>query len=677
MRGVSRGLRPQIPATKNPMPHLTLHSAARRLLALTAVVALAGCAAAPTVDQQAAALASTDQTVAVGGTFSYTNDVFVNYHSRHGVALIDLHGFVLRDQEWRVPLASVEFAQLKVDQDEQSASYQIDLPLRPAAQLNDIDHDGQGGIKLYTVAYWSDPFGDRETMYGWPTYLTSLRTDGERGDEVTGGKLVVWSPDAAQQFPSDFGRDNLLFTGDDPLLPLPAGYAVVDLDTRPFTVDRTATPNMPLYEGDALGTKDVSQLSYRNAFGQFFAQARLAYAFNGMPGKQPDWDGLFASIAPRVLQAEADNDARAFFLAMRDFVNGFHDGHTTIYGGDLADEIDDELYGGGYGFAIRELDDGRALVTYVMKDGPAEAAGMREGAELHSLNTTPVAEAAATIVPPTGAFSTERALRYDQLRYLLRAPIGTTAQFSFSNPGGKPQAVELTAVAEQHSLHATSIYRGADPTAAPIEYWVTDSNIGYVRINTNDDDLDLLDDLFRRAMESFEYNDVTGVMVDLRQNSGGTSLDLAGYLTDTPEPLGTLEYFNTASGIFAADGPRDQSSVTSNPYEVGNIALLVGPACFSACELEAYGFSKLTDAIVVGYEPTAGVVAEVSRGSFDLPEGINIQMPTGRYVLPDASLFLEGSGVAPTLRVPFDGKTALSDDDAVYDAAEQALLDSE
>lgn len=659
------------------MPHSSHHPIARRLLALVAVAMLTSCAVAPTVDQQAAALANTDQPVAVQGSFTYTNDIFVNYHSRHGVALVDLHGFVLRDQDWRVPLASVEFAQLKVDQDEQSASYQLDLPLRPGAQLNDLDHDGKGGVKLYSVAYWSDPFADRHTVYGWPTYLTSLRTDGERGDEVTGGKLIVWSPDQAQQFPSDFGSDGRLFTGDDPLLPLPAGYAVVDLDTHPFTVDRTATPEMLLYEGTDLSTKDVSQLSYREAFAQFFAQARLAYAFNGLADKQPDWDGLFASIAPRVLQAEADNDKRAFFLALRDFVNGFHDGHTTIYGGDLADEIDDELYGGGFGFAIRELDDGRALVVYVTKDGPAEAAGIREGAELHSFNGLPVVEAAASIMPPTGAFSTERALRYDQMRYLLRAPIGTTAQISFSNDGGKPQTAQLTAVEEQRSLRATSIYRGADPTAAPIEYWVTDSDLGYVRINTNDDDLDLLDDLFRRAMESFEYNEVTGVIVDLRQNDGGTSLDLAGYLTDTPEPLGTLEYFNKASGIFEADGPREESSVTDEPYQVGKIALLVGPACFSACELEAYGFSKLANAIVVGQEPTAGVVAEVSRGSFELPEGISIQMPTGRYVLPNASLFLEGSGVAPTLRVPVDETTALSDGDAVYDAAEQALLGSE
>jgi len=35
-------------------------------------------------------------------------------------------------------------------------------------------------------------------------------------DEVIGGKLIVWSPDDQQQFPTSYGADGLLFTKDDP-----------------------------------------------------------------------------------------------------------------------------------------------------------------------------------------------------------------------------------------------------------------------------------------------------------------------------------------------------------------------------------------------------------------------------------------------------------------------------
>src|SRR4029079_17550487 len=107
-------------------------------------------------------------------------------------------------------------------------------------------------------------------------------------------------------------------------------------------------------------------------------------------------------------------------------------------------------------------------------------------------------------------------------------------------------------------------------------------------------------------------------------------------------------------------------------YRFPNVALLVDQTCTSACEIEAYGFSKLPNVVVVGQYPSGGVEAEVARGQFELPEGIKLQFPTGRIVLPDGSLFLKGQGVQPTVRVPIDEKSVLSSDDVVLKAAEAA-----
>jgi C-terminal processing protease CtpA/Prc len=148
---------------------------------------------------------------------------------------------------------------------------------------------------------------------------------------------------------------------------------------------------------------------------------------------------------------------------------------------------------------------------------------------------------------------------------------------------------------------------------------------------------------------------------------------LAGYLSKQPIPLAQLEYFSDASGRFEPDGARDQVEPVDDPYHFEKLAVLVDQGCFSACELEAYGFSKLPGAIVVGQYPSAGVEAEVLRGPYWLPEDIFFQAPTGRYVLPDGALFLEGAGVAPTLRVPVDERGVL-EEDAVLRAAEDTLL---
>ena len=631
-------------------------------------------APAPIAEPTPAAAA---QPVKIAGTLAYTNDILTAYHTRHAVALVDMHGFVTRDRAWAIPGESLVFGALTLDRQRGSGSYSLYLPARPPGTPSDVDHDGQPdqGVWIFAVAYWSDPFtsADREQR-GWPTYITSTVVDAENHDEVTGGRLVVWSPDDQQQFPAGFGPDGKLFTDDDPLQRLPAGYAAVDLDAAPFALDRSAEPSLPLHEQPSDAVKDFSGLGYVAAFQRLYEQVHREYAFNGIPGKEPDWAGVYAKVAPMVARAEQSHDAQAFYLALRAFASAFHDGHVSLDGGNLADKAFDQAAAGGYGFAIRQADDGRYLVVYLQPDGPAAKAGIAKGAAVTAFDRRPIDQAIAAVDPLEGPYSTERALRYDQARYLLRAPIGTSAAVTFENPNSQPSTATLVAVDERDSLDATSPQRDADPTAPPVEYWVLDSGLGYVRINSNDDDLDLIDELFARALDSFDYHQVPGVIVDLRRNDGGAILGLAGYLTDQAIPLGQAEYYSTAPGAFEADGERDEIAPIKQPYHFERLAVLVDQGCFSACEVEAYGFGQLPGAIVVGHNPTAGVEADVAQGQFDLPEKIWMQFPTGRMVLPDGSLFLEGAGVAPTLRVPLDERALLSDDDVVLRAAEDALL---
>jgi C-terminal processing protease CtpA/Prc len=96
--------------------------------------------------------------------------------------------------------------------------------------------------------------------------------------------------------------------------------------------------------------------------------------------------------------------------------------------------------------------------------------------------------------------------------------------------------------------------------------------------------------------------------------------------------------------------------------------------CYSACEIEAYGFSQVPGMVVMGQFPTAGVEAETARGDFKLPAGIELTIPTGRFTLPDGSIFLEGQGVQPTIRLAVDQASVLSDQDTVLQAAYDYIL---
>src|SRR5690606_18298530 len=239
----------------------------------------------------------------------------------------------------------------------------------------------------YSPNLYGDPFsvGDDRSL-GWPSYLATVKTDTENDNEVIGGMLIVWSPDADQQFPTGFGEDGLLFTDDDPVAPIGAGYTIVDLDQDPFAFIKEPSVEMTLYEPDDVAVKDFSGLSYTEAFDSMFDIVRREYAFNGIEGKQPDWDALYEELKPRVEQAEQTSDANAFYLALRDFTWAFKDGHVGLNGGQYANEDFTQATSGGYGFAIRELDNGQVIVIYVLENSPAAEAGIEVGARVTAFN---------------------------------------------------------------------------------------------------------------------------------------------------------------------------------------------------------------------------------------------------------------------------------------------------
>ncbi len=620
----------------------------------------------------------------ITGTFSYTNDIITTYYVEQAVALVDMYGFVKRDKEWTMPVDSQTLGFLQIDPKAKTGSYRVELPARPLGQMVDVDNNGKTdkGVQVFAVSYWPNltggPYSEGDDpSKGWPTYLASVVTDSDNQDEVVSGNLVVWAPDGNQKFPTGFGADKKLFTADDPVGPIPAGYSIVNLDNEPFKVTQTPKPALALYEPKSAAIKDFSNESYTQAFDDMFKLVRSNYAFDGIQGKEPNWDALYAELQPRVADAQSKHDPNAFYLALRDFSWAFKDGHVGLDGGDYANQDFSKAVSGGYGFALRQLDDGSVISIYVMDGGPAAQAGMKVGAQVTQFNGKPIGEAIASAHSFSNQ-SSDFAIRYQQLRYLLATQPGTQAKVTFATPGEQPKTVTLTAISEQNSFSRTSLYFNAPQSPLlPVDYKVMPegkSNIGYIAINSNYDDLNLIIRLFQRALQQFTAQKVDGLIVDLRYNSGGAPLGLAGFLYDKEIVMGQLQYYSAKTGKFEPDGEPEKITPNQEQYRFNKMAVLVSPACFSACELEAFGFSQVPGMMVVGEYPTAGVEAEVSRGQFKLPEGMSLQVPFGRFVLPDGSLFLEGQGVKPTVKVPINATTAVSTDDVVLKAAVAAVL---
>ncbi len=617
--------------------------------------------------------AAPDEPVFITGDIPFTSPFFLDSTAEPFVMLEDQAGFAKRDLDFEFSRTEQVIGPVEISKD-QKLTFSLALPTIPQGTQLDVDNNGQQdkGVQVFAVAYWSntwgDPFLEPRDGRGWSNAYASTITDPERDYEISGGILVVWAPDEAQGFPTGFGADNKLFTDDDPSGPIPAGYNLVDLNQQPFRVYKEARPHLVLKEG-ATAVNDYSDLSYAEAFQKLIDKVNQEYPFTAE--KNIDWQALRDQFVPRSQAVTSDEDFRRLLV---DFAFQFPDGHV---GAPFDQKLFAERYGGGYGLVLAELSDGKIVVTQVLPNGPADQAGIKPQAEIIEWNGLPVGQAIEKVVPGFGPYSTQHAQRAGQVAFLERAPQGTQAEVSFQNPDAQPANATLQAVAEYDSLFRSLPSFSQDPLGLPIQaQTLRGSGLGYIRIDTFEDDFNLMAQLWDRAIKDAIDNQVPGLVIDVRTNSGGSlgmALDFAGYFFDQEINLYQGMYYNENSGKFEANERPTRILPAPEQYK-GPIAVLVSANCVSACEGFAYALQHDGRAIVVGHTPSAGAYGEVGQGQYKLPAKINMQFPTGRSETNDGKVVLEGVGVVPDITVPVTIESAMGTVDAVLESAVQALI---
>lgn len=621
---------------------------------------------------------STDEPILITGVIPYTSPFFEDMLKDSFVLLEDEAGFIQRDLDFEFPrvgqaMGPVEFVE------EGQLIYSLVLPGIPQGTLVDVDHDGEEdtGVQVFAVAYWSntwgDPFLEPRDGTGWSGAYASTVTDANRNYEIAGGTLIVWAPDDQQEFPTGFGEDEMLFTDDDPVGPIPAGYNVVNLDQEPFAVHKEPQPEIALIEGEG-AVSDYSDLGYEEAFDALCEQMSYQYAFTEEKGI--DWDALCDEFAARAAGARNDTD---YYRVIRDFAWTFPDGHVGAWGDSPAiGNVFFEEQGGSFGLILAELSDGRVIVTHVLPDTPGAEAGIEIGAEIVEWNGQPVGEAIAQVIPYFGPYSTAHHRRIEQVAFLTRVPPFEEVAVTFRNPGAAETEVTMTADIEYDSLFMALPYFAEDVLTLPVAGEVLDeSGLGYINLATFSANYNLMADLWDHYLNAMIENDVPGLIIDLRLNGGGNgalALDFVGTFFDEEIVLSQFQYYNELTGAFEPEGLPER--IEPGPlYYDGPIAVLVGPYCVSACESFAYAITREGRAIVVGHFPTAGAFGDVGRGQVDLPGELSLQFPTGRSETPDGELVIEGVGIVPDIGVPVTEESVLGLEDPVLDAAIEALLD--
>lgn len=616
--------------------------------------------------------AGTDEPVLVTGTIPFTSPFFMDGIAEPFVLLEDQSGFLSRDVTQSFALNGQAIGPVELVE-EGLLNYSLSLPAVPQAMLHDVDNDGaeDRGVMVFAVAYWSNtwggPFLEERDGTGWSTAYASTTTDTDRDNEINGGHFIIWAPDDTQSFPSGFGDDAMLFTEDDPVQDVPAGYSIVDLNEEPFRVYKEANPQMELIEGEG-AVNDYSAMSPAEAFDAMFEKVSVEYPFTA--DKNIDWAALYDKHAPIVGAATNEEE---MYRALHDFANDIPDSHVGV---SFNAQVYYEEKGGSFGMVLAELVDDSVIVTKVLPGHTAEAAGIEAGAEIISWNGQPVQDALDSVVPYLGPYSTDHSRRQGQLLSLTRMPVGETIKLSFKNPGGADEEVSLFADVEYDSLFEALGYNDMDLMELPIEAEILDSGVGYIRINTFSDDYNLMARLWEKYIQSLLDNEVPALVLDLRNNgggSGGLAMDFAGYFFDEERIVAETLYYNQLTGEFEANEYPSKIQPAPMLYE-GKIAVLVSPNCVSACEWFSNAMTVDDRAVVVGSFPTNGAAGEVGRGQYTLPFDFSMQFPTGRPQTMDGALLIEGVGVVPSVVVPVTADVALGEGDPVLDAAVADLM---
>jgi len=627
-------------------------------------------------------------TRSITGSLSYTNPFFTAGTSQPLVILEDQAGFVDRNETFLMSPESQVLGKITSDFYTSPFTYSLDLPIEPGADLRDVDHDDQKetGVMVYAVAFWTNKFGDayleKRDLYGggWSGAYAStvMSNDPKMRLEIIGGKYLIYAPDDKQSFPSDFGTDGKLFTADDPIVNIPQGYMVVDLDARPFTFDRAQDVKIDLLEPEDAALDDFSTMSYSAAFDAMVDLFKREYAFTEY--RNLDWEALREKYRPRFVTAETQADPKKYALALRDFLWEIPDGHVGMDLSLINDMFQEET-AGGFGLAIRQLDDGRVIVNYVGEDSPAAEAGIELGAEISAVDGVPIEEALSnTFIWAHQVLGSPVGTRLQQLRYITRRPLDTKVDFTFKNPDGEEQTASLTAVLERDSFVFSSFNRTVTGTELPVTHEILPSGYGKITISSFFDDEYLTIALWERAIRELKAAEVPGIILDMRINGGGSGFladQMAAYFyNEEGISMGKGGIFNEVTGQFYFD-PRGNDELYLPPEDLrylGPVAVLVGQNCASACEFFSYDMTYKDRALIVGQYPTGGLGGGVN--DFLMPEGISVRFTVARELDAEGNIHIEGKGVAPTVKVPVNEETLFAEGDVILEYAEKALTES-
>ena len=274
----------------------------------------------------------------------------------------------------------------------------------------------------------------------------------------------------------------------------------------------------------------------------------------------------------------------------------------------------------GTGISTVKDTDGNMEVTEVAPGSPAEAAGMKKGDVIISIDDKEVVR-----------------ITYAAAVSLLEGEEGSVVNFKVLRPAEKD--------GEQSQVVTISVTR-AEYNQNSVQSSVICGNVGYIRISRFRENTP---DQFREAMKELENQKVCGLVLDLRSNSGG-DMEAAASVMDMLLPAGTVVASRDSAG-------KETVEFTSAAGETAlPVSVVMDENTYGEAELVAANVRDYKKGLLVGQQ-TAGH----GRKSQVVPlsDGSAVFFPIAEYLTLNGQVF-DGAGIAPDItKVLSDEQSAL------------------
>lgn len=293
------------------------------------------------------------------------------------------------------------------------------------------------------------------------------------------------------------------------------------------------------------------------------------------------------------------------------YVEGLNDQYSAYYDEKETKKLTESLNGSFSGIGAvmtQDASSGVVTVTQVYDKSPAKKAGMQKGDILYKVGKKTV----------TGK-------DLDKVVSWIKGEKGTKVTLTVLR-GANSDKVTMTATRDVIDVET-------------VKYKVLQNKIGYISITEFDS---VTGDQFAKALKALQKEKIKGLVVDLRNNPGG-SLSTVCDILDSILPKGLIVYTKDKSGK-KDEFKSDEKHQLNLPMSV-----LVNGQSASASEIFAGAVQDYGKAEIVGTQTFGkGVVQNL----YDLKDGTCVKLTTAEYFTPKGRN-IDGKGITPDVKVEY------------------------